>query len=50
MFTNCVSKFSYATKGGINEELGNQDQIITFPSFVGLKYCHFFAVCDGHGP
>lgn len=22
---------------------------ITVPHFIGLKYCHFFSVCDGHG-
>lgn len=27
----------------------NQDAYITTPHFCGLRYCHFFAVCDGHG-
>ena len=27
----------------------NQDAYITSPHMCGLRYCHFFSVCDGHG-
>lgn len=27
----------------------NQDAYITNPHIMGLRHCHFFAVCDGHG-
>jgi len=52
MFTNCVTKFAFATKTGqspSNPHKQNQDAWITVPHFCGLKYCHFFAVADGHG-
>ena len=52
MYTNCVTKFAFATKTGIspsNPHKTNQDAWITVPHFCGLKYCHFFAVADGHG-
>lgn len=52
MYTNCVTKFAFATKTGIapsNPNKVNQDNWITVPHFNGLKYCHFFSVCDGHG-
>jgi hypothetical protein len=52
MFTNCVTKFAFATKTGAspsNPHKVNQDSWITVPHFCGLKYCHFFAVADGHG-
>ena len=47
-----VTKFSFATKGGIaahNPYKVNQDAYITSPHIMGLKHCHFFSVCDGHG-
>ena len=47
-----MTKFSFATKGGIaahNPYKTNQDAYITSPHIMGLKHCHFFAVCDGHG-
>eukprot|EP00347_Sterkiella_histriomuscorum_P002767 403366879 len=52
MYTNCVTKFAFATKTGMapsNPNKTNQDIWITVPHFTGLKYCHFFSVCDGHG-
>jgi len=52
MFTNCVTKFAFATKTGqtpSNPNKHNQDAWITVPHFCGLKYCHFFSVADGHG-
>ena len=52
MFTNSVTKFAFATKTGqspSNPNKQNQDAWITVPHFCGLKYCHFFAVADGHG-
>jgi serine/threonine protein phosphatase PrpC len=52
MFTNCVTKFAFATKTGVspsNPHKLNQDSWITVPHFCGLKYCHFFSVADGHG-
>eukprot|EP00347_Sterkiella_histriomuscorum_P021245 403334691 len=52
MYTNCVTKFAFATKTGMapsNPNKTNQDNWITVPHFTGLKYCHFFSVCDGHG-
>lgn len=52
MFTNCVTKFAFATKTGMapsNPNKTNQDNWITVPHFTGAKYCHFFSVCDGHG-
>jgi serine/threonine protein phosphatase PrpC len=52
MFTNCITKFAFATKTGqspSNPHKTNQDAWITVPHFCGLKYCHFFAVADGHG-
>lgn len=52
MYTNCVTKFAFATKTGLapsNPNKVNQDIWITVPHFYGLKYCHFFSVCDGHG-
>ncbi len=52
MQTNCVTKFAFATKTGLapsNPNKVNQDNWITVPHFNGLKYCHFFSVCDGHG-
>lgn len=27
----------------------NQDAYITHPHVMGLRHCHFFSVCDGHG-
>ena len=50
--SNVVTKFSFATKGGIaahNPYKTNQDAYITSPHILGLKHCHFFSVCDGHG-
>src|ERR1035437_114987 len=52
MSTNCVTKFAFATKTGMapsNPHKTNQDNWITVPHFMGMKYCHFFSVCDGHG-
>jgi serine/threonine protein phosphatase PrpC len=52
MYTNAVTKFAFATKTGLspsNPNKVNQDMWITVPHFCGLKYCHFFAVADGHG-
>ena len=52
MYTNAVTKFAFATKTGLspsNPKKVNQDNWITVPHFCSLKYCHFFAVCDGHG-
>jgi serine/threonine protein phosphatase PrpC len=52
MYTNCVTKFAFATKTGMapsNPNKTNQDNWITVPHFCGLKYLHFFSVCDGHG-
>jgi len=52
MYTNSVTKFAFATKTGqsvSNPNKTNQDAWITVPHFCGLKYCHFFAVADGHG-
>ena len=52
MSTNSVTKFAFATKTGMapsNPNKQNQDNWITVPHFCGLKYCHFFSVCDGHG-
>ena len=49
---NIITKFSFATKGGIsahNPYKVNQDAYVTNPHIMGLKHCHFFAVCDGHG-
>ena len=49
---NIITKFSFATKGGIsahNPYKVNQDAYITNPHIMGLKHCHFFSVCDGHG-
>lgn len=49
---NIITKFSFATKGGIsshNPHKVNQDAYITNPHIMGLKHCHFFSVCDGHG-
>ena len=50
--TNIITKFSFATKGGIsshNPFKVNQDAYITSPHIMGLRHCHFFSVCDGHG-
>jgi serine/threonine protein phosphatase PrpC len=52
MWTNCVTKFAFATKTGLspsNPKKQNQDNWITIPHFCQLKYAHFFSVCDGHG-
>ena len=52
MWTNCVTKFAFATKTGLspsNPKKVNQDIWITVPHFAQLKYAHFFSVCDGHG-
>lgn len=52
MSTNCVTKFAFATKTGMapsNPHKTNQDNWITVPHFAGLKFSHFFSVCDGHG-
>ena len=49
---NIITKFSFATKGGIsahNPYKVNQDAYVTNPHIMGLKHCHFFSVCDGHG-
>jgi serine/threonine protein phosphatase PrpC len=49
---NVITKFSFATKGGIaasNPYKQNQDAYLTNPHIMGLRHCHFFAVCDGHG-
>lgn len=49
---NIITKFSFATKGGIsshNPYKVNQDAYVTNPHIMGLRHCHFFAVCDGHG-
>ena len=32
-----------------NPKKQNQDAYITHPHFLGLRHCHFFSVCDGHG-
>lgn len=50
--TNVVTKFSFATKGGIaahNPYKVNQDAYLTNPHIAQLRHCHFFSVCDGHG-
>ena len=50
--TNIITKFSFATKGGIsahNPYKVNQDAYVTNPHIMGLRHCHFFSVCDGHG-
>ena len=50
--TNIITKFSFATKGGIsshNPFKVNQDAYITSPHIMGLRHCHFISVCDGHG-
>jgi len=47
-----VTKFSFATKTGMqpsNPNKKNQDAYITSPHVLGLRHCHFFSVCDGHG-
>lgn len=52
MQTNCVTKFAFATKTGLapsNPNKVNQDNWITVAHFNGMKYLHFFSVCDGHG-
>lgn len=52
MYTNCVTKFSYATKAGqtpVNPLKINQDVWIACPNFCVKKYMHMFAVADGHG-
>lgn len=49
---NHVTKFSYATKGGIsakNPNKKNQDAFIIEPLFDGHRDVHLFGVCDGHG-
>lgn len=49
---NVVTKFSFATKGGIaahNPYKVNQDAYLTNPHILNLRHCHFFSVCDGHG-
>jgi len=49
---NIITKFSFATKGGIaahNPYKVNQDAYVTNPHIMGLRHCHFFAVADGHG-
>ena len=49
---NVVTKFSFATKGGIaahNPYKVNQDAYLTNPHMLNLRHCHFFSVCDGHG-
>ena len=49
---NIITKFSFATKGGVsshNPFKVNQDAYVTNPHIMGLKHCHLFAVCDGHG-
>lgn len=49
---NVITKFSFATKTGIaphNPAKVNQDAYITSPHMMGLKHCHFFSICDGHG-
>lgn len=49
---NVVTKFSFATKGGMaanNPYKQNQDAYLTNPHIMGLRHCHFFSVCDGHG-
>ena len=50
--SNVVTKFSFATKGGIaphNPYKVNQDAYLTNPNLLNLRHCHFFSVCDGHG-
>lgn len=50
--SNIVTKFSFATKGGIsmqNPYKQNQDAYLTNPHILQKRHCHFFAVCDGHG-
>lgn len=50
--SNVVTKFSFATKGGIaahNPYKVNQDAYLTNPHMLNLRHCHFFSVCDGHG-
>jgi serine/threonine protein phosphatase PrpC len=49
---NIVTKYSFATKGGMsasNPYKQNQDAYLTNPHILGLRHCHFFSVCDGHG-
>ena len=49
---NVVTKFSFATKGGIaahNPYKVNQDAYLTNPHMLNLRHSHFFSVCDGHG-
>ena len=49
---NVVTKFSFATKTGMaphNPGKVNQDAYLTCPHMLGLRHCHFFSVCDGHG-
>ena len=49
---NIITKFSFATKGGIsahNPYKVNQDSFILHPNFNKSPYCHLFSVCDGHG-
>jgi hypothetical protein len=50
--SNVVTKFSFATKGGIaphNPYKVNQDAYLTNANLLNLRHCHFFSVCDGHG-
>jgi serine/threonine protein phosphatase PrpC len=52
IITNVITKFSFATKGGIavnNPYKQNQDAYLTNPHILGLSHSHFFSVCDGHG-
>jgi serine/threonine protein phosphatase PrpC len=49
---NIVTKYSFATKGGMSASYPykqNQDAYLTNPHILGLRHCHFFSVCDGHG-
>jgi len=53
---NQVSKYSYATKKGISTRKNvapkskeNQDAYISAARFDNYFFCHFFAICDGHG-
>lgn len=47
-----MTKFSYATKGGMNlwnPGKVNQDAYIIEPLLDGFRDTHLFGVCDGHG-
>lgn len=50
--SNIVTKFSFATKGGVAPHKPfktNQDAFLTNPHMIQTSHSHFFSVCDGHG-